>query len=60
MAPQLASNFTGVGDALQTILSEEGPAALMRGAGARVVHYAPSAIVFFLVYEAVKARAGVR
>ena len=52
-----ASNLTGVGSALLTIVREEGATALMRGAGARVAQYAPSAIVFFIVYEAIKGRA---
>jgi solute carrier family 25 S-adenosylmethionine transporter 26 len=51
----VASNFTGVGDALVTILAEEGgPPALFRGAGLRAVQYAPSALVFFYVYGWVK------
>jgi hypothetical protein len=55
--PGSASNLTGVADALVRITMEEGgPAALMRGAGLRVAMYAPSALVFFFVYESVKRR----
>lgn len=58
VAPLSTSNFTGVGDALVRIMQEEGgPAALMQGAGVRAIHYAPSAVIFFLVYEAVKKQA---
>lgn len=54
----VATNFTGVGDAFATIWREEGgPVALMRGAGARVAQYTPSAVVFFAVYQHVKRRA---
>eukprot|EP00962_Isochrysis_galbana_P025736 scaffold7962_cov144-Isochrysis_galbana.AAC.1 len=55
--PGSAANLTGVADALVRITSEEGgPGALMRGAGLRMAMYAPSALVFFFVYEGVKRR----
>ena len=41
-------------DALSVILDRGGPAALMRGAPVRMAQYAPSAIIFFVVYEAVR------
>jgi len=61
--PGAAANLTGVADALVRVASEEGgPAALMRGAGLRMAMFAPSALVFFFVYEGVKRRlsAGLR
>lgn len=55
-----ATNFTGVTDALVTIWRDEGgPNALMRGAGVRVLQYAPSALVFFSVYSFMQRRAGI-
>ena len=55
-----ATNFTGVADALVTIWRNEGgPNALMRGAGVRVLQYAPSALVFFSVYSFIQRRAGI-
>ena len=52
------TNFTGVGDAFVTIWRDEGgPAGLMQGAGVRVLQYAPSALVFFAVYSAIKRAA---
>lgn len=52
-----STNFTGVADALVTIWRDEGgPLALMRSAGIRMLQYAPSALVFFVVYGAIKRR----
>ena len=52
-----STSFAGPVDALTTIFADEGPAALMTGAGTRVAQYAPSALVFFWVYEAIKRHA---
>jgi solute carrier family 25 S-adenosylmethionine transporter 26 len=46
--------FLGPMDAFARISREEGAAALMRGAGVRVVQYAPSALIFFSIYSASK------
>jgi len=48
--------YAGPVDALSTILAQGGVPELMQGAGVRVVQYAPSAVVFFVVYEAIKRR----
>ena len=39
--------------------NDEGPLSLFRGAFFRVALYAPSAVVFFFVYDAVKRSLGV-
>mmetsp|Transcript_5807 Transcript_5807/g.17458 ORF Transcript_5807/g.17458 Transcript_5807/m.17458 type:complete len:280 (+) Transcript_5807:52-891(+) len=53
-----AANLSGVVDAISRVAAEEGgPTALMRGAGLRAAQYAPSGLLFFCVYEAVKRRA---
>ena len=46
-------------DAAATIARDEGPLSLFRGAFFRVALYAPSAVVFFFVYDAVKRSLGV-
>ena len=46
-------------DAAVTIARDEGPLSLFRGAFFRVALYAPSAVVFFFVYDAVKRSLGV-
>lgn len=57
-ASSWGARYTGVGDALVRIVREDGGApALFRSAGVRMAQYAPAAVVFFVVYEAVKARA---
>ena len=53
-----AANLSSVVDAISRVAAEEGgPTALMRGAGLRAAQYAPSGLLFFCVYEAVKRRA---
>lgn len=51
-----STGFAGPVDALTTLVDEGGPLVLMRGAGVRVAQYAPSALIFFVVYEAIKRR----
>lgn len=47
-----ARPYAGVGQAIRRIVAEEGgAAALWQGAAPRVANYAPSAVVFFVVYE---------
>eukprot|EP00967_Tisochrysis_lutea_P070591 scaffold93244_cov44-Tisochrysis_lutea.AAC.3 len=55
--PGSAANLTGVADALVRVAGEEGGfGALMRGANLRMATYAPSALIFFFVYEGIKRR----
>jgi len=49
-----AALYAGPVDAFIGILEQGGPSALMQGAGVRMAQYAPSAVVFFVVYEAIK------
>lgn len=46
--------YAGPIDAAVQIVEQGGPGALMQGAGVRCLHYAPSALIFFFVYEAIK------
>lgn len=51
-----AFGYSGVGDALRAIVRQEGAAALMRGAGARVAFSAPMTAVSFALFESCKAQ----
>ena len=49
-----AGGAADVGAALKGILSADGPAGLMRGAGMRVLWIAPQGCIYYPVYEAVQ------
>jgi len=51
-----AFGYSGVGDALRAIARQEGGAALMRGAGARVAFSAPMTAMSFALFESCKAQ----
>lgn len=49
------SEYGGLGDALRSIVREEGLRGLMRGSVARLLVHAPSAAISWTTYEAAKS-----
>ena len=48
------TRYAGPLDATVKLVEQDGPVALLQGAGVRCAQYAPAALIFFVVFEAIK------